>query len=419
MKLRRGRSRIIAILFYCFIVFGAAIFLFAKVSYAETSDVIINEIYPNPLVGDANPLNNVEWIELYNTSGQAVDLTGLTLVDDESLSKPAILDKFISMAAGSYLILKKGEDFTFTLSNDDETIFLKRDLDIVAQASYSHSEKGQSNVFFEIGGWQWTTTPTPGDINILTEKNLTGKNPSTDSIDIIAARDESNGTAVTITGTVTVSPDTLSSQYFYIQDATGGMQIYSYYKSFPVLNIGDVIQVSGELSETSGERRLKMGSDTVVNIISHTEPPPPKQVGIKDIVESLEGQYVKISGTVAETSGDTFVVQDNENNQIKIVIKSMTNIEKPKMHKGDQVEISGIVSQYKDEYRILPTKQDDVRIISSAKSALPEAGLPLFFYPIFSFIIISLWNIFQKVKRKLLRSQKKSWPRHLPATFLP
>lgn len=443
MKLRRGRPRIIAILFYCFIVLGATFLFFTETSYADdveaviSGDIIINEIYPNP---DPESCSldwcKNEWIELVNLSDEDIVLAGYTIedlnifndkIDDPGNYNPTELNGF-TVSAKSLLLLEK-KDSLFTLNNDNEKIILRKNDDVIDEFSYGTVNgvkqlypapaKGQSYAFFGADGWKVTASPTSGVENIFTDPKADGQEEDNYPINIAVARNESNGEEVTITGTVTVLPGVLSSQYFYIQDATSGMQIYSYYKSFPALNIGDVIQVSGELSETSGERRLKMGSDTVVNIISHIEPPPPKQVEIKDIGESLEGQYVKISGTVAETSGDTFVIQDNENNQIKIVIKSMTNIDKPKMYKGDQVEISGIVSQYKDEYRILPTKQDDVKIISSMTSALPEAGLPLFFYPIFSFIIVSLWNTFQKVKRKLLRSQKKSWPRHLPATFLP
>ncbi len=444
MKLRKGLIKSIIKLLYYSILLGGVIFSFAKISYAETmggvdsSDhIVINEVYPNPNPEscDLDWCKN-EWIELTNLSDEDIVLTGYTIEDlnifdkinDPDNYKPEILNSFTIPAHG-FLLLEK-ESLSFTLNNDSERIILRKNSIIIDQLNYGTIEgekqeisglaKGQSYAFFGTDGWKLTASPTYGEENIFTDSKVGDQEGSIDPVDIVSARGESNGTFVTIIGIVTVLPDVLSLQYFYIQDATGGMQIYSYYKNFPELQIGDTIQVSGELSEVSGERRLKMGAETVIDVLSHSDPPLPKPVEIAKIEEDLEGQYVKISGTVAETSGDTFIVQDSENHQVKVVIKGMTNIEKPKMRKGDQVEISGIVSQYKDEYRILPIKQEDVKIINQNINTgeLPETGYALFFYPLFSLIILLLWNIFQKVKMKLSESRRIYFFRLLLATFM-
>lgn len=122
-----------------------------------------------------------------------------------------------------------------------------------------------------------------------------------------------------------------------------------------------------------------------------------------DIQENVEGQHIKIKGKVSQTSGSTFIVEEG-GNQIKVIIKSGTGIKKPKMHKGDMVEISGIVSQYKDEYRILPIEAGDVKIVSSG--LLPKAGGFNLVYPLIAGLSQLLWNIFQKTKKRHLTLQR-------------
>lgn len=416
MKLKRGRIKFIASLFYCLIVGITSFFLLPKISYASEDHLLINEIYPAPVSSCdkmIDPNCDSEWIELYNPTNQAVDLKDLFIMDDESLLVPVPLDKFVSMPVNSYLVLTKGKDFSFILSNTEESILLKKKVvgledRAIDMVSYGDTTAHPQNAKAPSIGKSITrklnapdtdndsvdfviATPTPG-------AEFKGTEINNEPINISDARDESNGTAVTISGAVTVLPGVLSSQYFYIQDQTGGIQIYSYYKNFPILNIGDIIQVSGELSEVSNERRLKINAESDITVISHETPLVPKPVEIVNIGEGLEGQYVKISGSIAETSGDTFIVQDKENHQVKVVIKSMTNIDKPKMHKGDEVEISGIVSQYKDEYRILPTVQNDVKILSDPVADLLPVGGPESYLPILlAGVTIAIANSIKKL----------------------
>lgn len=433
MKLKRGWNKSIALLFYCFIVFCGAFFLSAKISHADSGDhLVINEIYPhsNEEYLDDQGRQIGVFIELLNVSGEPFSTNGCTIKD--ATDKPKMLKNTILNPNEYYTLYKADADFSFALnfaSKETVTLTCGAENDTLKYSSedkdwpeYIKYEDGKSISRVPDGEDTGVNSsdfqlvdPTP-ELNTFIE--IVEADSSNDPIDIISAREELNGTAVTITGTVTVLPGTLSLQYFYIQDATGGMQIYSYYKNFPELQIGDTIQVTGELSETSGERRLKMNAETIITVLSHETPPPPKPVEIADIGEKLEGQYVKISGTVAETSGDTFIVADNAGHSIKVVIKSMTNIDKPKMKKGDQVEVMGIVSQYKDDYRILPIDQDDVKIISSKGNALAETGMPLLLYPVFSFIIMLLWNTFQKVKMRLIKLRRGYLQNLLLAIFM-
>lgn len=82
---------------------------------------------------------------------------------------------------------------------------------------------------------------------------------------------------------------------------------------------------------------------------------------------NFENYLVTISGTVVSTSGNTFFLDDGSG-QAKVYIQEATGIAKPPMHRGDLFEVTGIVNLYRGNFRILPQKQDDVRLIQAIKS---------------------------------------------------
>lgn len=225
------------------------------------------------------------------------------------------------------------------------------------------------------------------------------------------ARNNADGQKVTVSGVVTVLPNVLSSQYFYIQDETSGIQIFCSKKDFPDLKVGDRIKVTGELSSVANERRLKIDGSGDIEVQGSGNTVAPIEIKIADVGEKYEGEYVKVQGTVVETSGDNFILEEKASQaRVKVSIRDLTEINKPKMRKGDNVEVAGIVSQYKDEYRILPFKQEDVKILTS--NQLPMAGVNEIVTLLFSFVIYYfLWILFQKTKKKHFNLQPRL-PRH-------
>ncbi|KKQ18019.1 MAG: Nucleic acid binding OB-fold tRNA/helicase-type, partial [Berkelbacteria bacterium GW2011_GWA1_36_9] len=81
---------------------------------------------------------------------------------------------------------------------------------------------------------------------------------------------------------------------------------------------------------------------------------------------------VKITGTVVETSGNTFYLDDGSG-KVKVYIQVATGIDKPEMHTGDIFEITGIVNLYRDVWRILPQKQEDIKLIKAKKEEEQES----------------------------------------------
>lgn len=400
-------------LLYCLIILIAAILLFSKTTYAADEDLLINEVYPNPT---GISTDNFEWVEIYNRDGTILNLSAYSIVkittsgNEYQFNGGILSDSVCTTIDNFYYVCNLGNGW---LSNSSTKLSLRTSFDQaeIDSVTYGDTTNYPQNAKAPPSGKSITrladavdtdtdnidfviADPTPGSEYLYTEIE-----PEEEEIlDIGVARELENGEDVTIEGTVTALPGVLSTQYFYIQDATGGIQIYCYGKNFPSMTIGDFISATGVLSESNNERRINIKTADNIIILNHTDPVVPEDITISEIGEDQEGEYIKTVGIVTKTSGDTFYISDGVK-EIKVVIKSTTGIDKPKMRKGDQVEVMGIVSQYKDEYRILPIDQDDVKIVAS-KDMLPRAGNELYIYLFISLFSTLLWITYLKARKK-------------------
>ena len=144
----------------------------------ELGAVVINELLANPLSGQS------DWIELYNTTGQAIDLGGWFLSDDvDDLTKYQIAAGTV-LAAGGYVVFSADEHFgntndpgchvPFALSRNGEAVYLHSGVD-GALTGYSEEEKfDASEAGVSLGRYRKSTgtfnfvalnEPTPGSAN--------------------------------------------------------------------------------------------------------------------------------------------------------------------------------------------------------------------------------------------------------------
>ncbi len=171
-------------------------------------------------------------------------------------------------------------------------------------------------------------------------------------------------TEVQTQGIVVVPPGILGLQIFYIN----GCQIYSYYKDFPDLKIGDKILVKGIISQSRGEKRVKTKTAKDIKILERDLPVIAQKLKIKEINEDLIGNLIQTKGQVIERTG-LYVYLDDEMNELAVYIKDYTNINKSKIKEGDELEITGILSKYNGQLRLLPRGEEDILII---KKPLPK-----------------------------------------------
>jgi hypothetical protein len=125
----------------------------------------ISEVLPNP----APPQTDAddEFIELYNSNDKDFDLSGFVLQSGTtSLHKYTFPDGTI-IGAKKFVAFFSG-DTNLSLSNSEgQVALLDPSGDMLSQTDvYGAAKDGYSWVFAD-GLWQWTTTPTPNAINVI------------------------------------------------------------------------------------------------------------------------------------------------------------------------------------------------------------------------------------------------------------
>ncbi|MBI4652866.1 lamin tail domain-containing protein [Candidatus Kuenenbacteria bacterium] len=395
-----------------------------------SNQIIINEILPDPKGNDTE-----EWIEFFNQGDQDINLTNWILDDDENGSAKYIIPLNTIILKQGYLIFKRKQTGIILNNDKDRARLFDPNNQLKSEIFYQNAKSGQSYSRMENGKWEWVN-PSPGAINNqqLTDNNETQnsklKTQNQNENENLKTEEENNksinnqqstinneikkqeniktinnqqlinnneekeqknnkilnlkslkevrklekGAIVKVKGVVSCVPGILGSQIFYL--AGSGIQVYLFNKDFPELNLGDEIEIQGELSSYQNEARINLSSKNEIKILQKNQSIHLEEIKINEINENTEGYLIKVKGEVIETSGDTFYVADdsmaclknktlNSKCGIKVYIKESTKIEKPRMQKGDQVEVTGIVSQLGEEYRILPRMQEDIKIINN------------------------------------------------------
>ena len=130
--------------------------------------IFINEIMPNPEGADETE----EWIELYNSNNFDVDLSGWQIQDRAGTIttytiNPSTGSGQAKILANSFIVFKRPET-NIMLNNDNDGINLLtpdkkvEDFMVFASAPLGQSyNKTSTNL-------KWSTTPTPGALNIIT-----------------------------------------------------------------------------------------------------------------------------------------------------------------------------------------------------------------------------------------------------------
>lgn len=350
-----------------------------------SDDIIINEWLPNPSGNDTDG----EFIELKNKGNELVDLAGWRVDDAEGGSAEYIIPAGVKMAAGEIKLFERAET-KLALNNSSDSVRLKDPRGRVkTEQSYETTEEGVSFNWQENGSSQLSTTPTPGSANIITvpadeesdeegedEKALAVKGEVAGSkitkIDLADVRQEEKGEMVEVTGVVSVPPGVLGDRVIYLSGS--GVQVYLSKANWPKINLGDTVKLTGEVSASSGEIRLKLAQASDIEVTGKGAAPQPHRLETGEVGEETEGWLVIIQGKVAETNGDTFYIDDGSG-ETRVYIKSSTKIDKPQMKKGTAVTVTGVVSETSSGYRVLPRWQEDVRLgLVAGMTSFPATG---------------------------------------------
>lgn len=187
------------------------------------------------------------------------------------------------------------------------------------------------------------------------------------------AKEASFGSVISVAGRVTVANE--FGGPMYLQDATGGIAVYSTDLHSSV-RIGDSIEVKGPYTEFGGTAipgeglGQISGTGTTWKIYADGgQAPAPAIVTLADIGEQTEGQLVRIrQAVISGATGSPRSFQPNKNYDIsdpagtlQLRIDNTTNLVGAIIPEG-QITVTGVIGQFMGTYQILPRFTDDLGI---------------------------------------------------------
>ncbi|HEX9664719.1 MAG TPA: lamin tail domain-containing protein, partial [Patescibacteria group bacterium] len=323
--------------------------------------IMITEVLPNPAGSDSG-----EWLELYNPNDFEIDLTGWRIDDEEGGSRPHKIKDTV-IGPRQYLVLPRQQTKLALNNSGDSVRLFDPNNTLIDLTDYEAARENSSWALSDDYEWSWTANLTPQDANIFTQPataaDKKNKNKQIIQTTLKQARENDPGDLIQVEGIVSVEPGILGSQIFYV--AGSGMQIFMSKKDFPDLKVGDRVQLTGELSQIQGETRLKIAAKEDIILIAQAEPPQPEEILTGDVSEELEGYLVTVEGELLETKSRIMYLDDGSE-EVTVYVKSSTGLPAPKYEPGTTLKISGIVSQTKTGYRILPRYASDIKVVSAA-----------------------------------------------------
>jgi hypothetical protein len=181
------------------------------------------------------------------------------------------------------------------------------------------------------------------------------------------------GAAWKISGAVVVLPGTFGVQYFYILPAAGtpAAKIYNYYKDFPKLEIGDLIEVSGVIGGSAADKYLKTKNAANIKILGKAGAPEPEKITAAGFKEENLGKFAQVQGEVEGKNGQSIFLNDGRG-KFELYLKEGAGIDGKKIKAGQKITAAGLLSKVSGALAILPRGEADLIIATSSENA--ESG---------------------------------------------
>jgi len=143
---------------------------------------------------------------------------------------------------------------------------------------------------------------------------------------------------------------------------SSGLQIYSYKKDFPELVVGDLLEITGELSTASVGRRLKISSAEDIKKIQSDLKINPTELIMSELSDDFVGSLLSISGEILEIKGRSVIVADGDD-ELEIYFKSNLPYQDLGLISGQKIKVSGILTKHQSGWRFLPRSIVDVEVL--------------------------------------------------------
>ena len=233
-------------------------------------------------------------------------------------------------------------------------------------------DPGSSVLYDKItGGGTYGGQMPPGGLMSASNQNLVQtwitELGSSTYITIADARNQAEGTNVTVRGIITTPNFQSSNTEYGLQDATAGITIFRYGELL-TLNVGDSVEVTGDLDDYNGKLEIVPSGASDITIISSDNNLPDFQVvTVVTFVangEDYESELIRINGASITSgswptggSANLTISDDGGTSTVTMRIDSdMDIIGNPEP--TAPFDVQGIAGQYND-YQILPRYYTD------------------------------------------------------------
>lgn len=163
-----------------------------------------------------------------------------------------------------------------------------------------------------------------------------------------------------ITGTVVALPGTFGKQIMFLD----GHEIYFHAADWPALALGDSVQITGTESTSNGNTRLKASSNEAIVVTGHVEPVPTSIAG-SELTTTPHGLLISITGRVISKEGDKLLIMTDDGVTITALGNKRTGVSWSKMQSGI-ITLVGIVRHTDSGSTIAVRSADDVHFTAEA-----------------------------------------------------
>jgi hypothetical protein len=318
-------------------------------------DLIISELIPNPIGSD-----DKEWIELYNTSDKNIDLYAWQLDDQDGGSKPYVFASSTVLLAKDFLVLDRTQT-KVTLNNTSDAVrILTPTGDIWQEVKYEKIPEGQSYAW-DMENQEW----------FMGEASLGNFNLAVQSQELVHAvyeiKDLEKESEVLVQGLVLNQPDK-NTRSIYLADWNTNfidfsqiLEVYSYYKNFPELKVGDLVTVSGEISQSTDLPRLKIKTaEQIVASGVNIAFDKAEAIMADNIDQDFLGQFVTVQGVVTKKSGKNIYIAGDLEDEAKVRAYADFPLGDLEIKKGLEIIVSGILTSTDSGFKLLPLSLADI-----------------------------------------------------------
>lgn len=314
--------------------------------------IIINELFPNPELSDDN-----EFIELFNTTANDIDLNGWFVQDNLTTYQINNTDfpNTTIPAAGYFVLSKNITRISLDNQTKEEVIIMMPDKKQIFKLSYpTPAPEGQSYSKDTDNNYVWTLTPTPNKINVINPPNLAPKilwvipeEGDTNELLVFDASDSADPEHETITYTWNFGDDALSllstPSHAYANTGTYNIQL--------------------TISDSYGNTSKKSGKIKITGTQESVDIPIPKVKGTTD---------TKITTTPTEIVTGIVTIPPGFVGKNTFYINSLDYpIQTTKMYdfiqSGQNISLSGTTKDYSNGPKFLVTKNDSVTNLGIGK----------------------------------------------------